>query len=347
MSADRDPLDLDAYDYDLPSDRIADRPAAVRHESRLLILDRALGMREHARFDALPDRLSDRDLLVFNDSRVLPARVHGRKPDTGGRVELLFVEPEAPTRWRVMLRPARSVRPGQRIALEADPTVEIELADRLDEGFAVVQTPIDGEALCREFGEVPLPPYLRRAADADDRERYQTVYARTDRAASVAAPTAGLHFSPELLARLDARGVERATLTLDVGPGTFLPIKTSSLSDHRMHRERFEVGADAVDAIHRCRDRGGRVIAVGTTTVRALESLERLEPGPKSTDLFIRPGHEFRWVDELITNFHLPRSTLVVLVAALAGREAVLEAYRDARDRGYRFYSYGDAMWIR
>lgn len=344
-----DPLDLEAYDYDLPPDRIADRPSNVRHESRLLVLERDRERREHRRFDDIAELLGDRDLLVFNDSRVLPARIHARKVETGGRVELLFVEPEADerTRWRAMARPAKGLRPGLVLALESDATVQLRVEAEHGEGFVTVRAPYDGEALCRDHGEIPLPPYIRRAADERDRDRYQTVYARSDRAGSVAAPTAGLHFSPELLERVDARGVERTTLTLDVGPGTFLPIKATSLAEHRMHHERFELRPETVDAISRCRARGGRLVAVGTTTVRALESLERLEPGPKSTNLFIRPGHRFRWVDELITNFHLPKSTLVVLVAALAGREPILAAYREAVEQGYRFYSYGDAMWIR
>lgn len=343
-----EPLDLEAYDYHLPPDRIADRPSPVRHESRLLVLNRDTGQREHHRFDAIADLVGERDLLVFNDSRVLPARLRTRKAETGGRVELLFVEPAGQSdRWRALARPAKGLAPGLALALEAAPDVVLRVVDAPGEGFVTVQTPQDGEQLCRDYGEMPLPPYIRRVADELDRERYQTVYARKDRAGSVAAPTAGLHFSEEVFARLDARGVERATLTLDVGPGTFVPIKTSSLADHRMHFERFELRPETVEAIERCRARGGRVIAVGTTTVRALESLPELEPGPKSTDLFIRPGHRFRWVDQLITNFHLPKSTLVVLVSALAGREPILEAYREAVDRGYRFYSYGDAMWIR
>lgn len=357
MNAESDLLDLEAYDYALPPDRIADRPSAVRHQSRLLELNRATGHREHLSFEQLADRLGDRDLLVFNDSRVLPARVWGRKADTAGRVELLFVEPvgaeaeaePSPTsdRWLAMARPARSLRQGQAIALDGDPTVQVRVERALGDGFVEVSAPMSGEELCRRFGEIPLPPYIDRAADDDDRERYQTVYARRDRAGSVAAPTAGLHFSAELLARIDARGVERATLTLDVGPGTFLPIKSDRIDAHRMHHERFELRAETIDAIERCRARGGRVIAVGTTTVRALESLPELRAGSHSTDLFIRPGHTFRWVDELITNFHLPKSTLVVLVSALASRELILETYAEAVAAGYRFYSYGDAMWIR
>lgn len=349
VNAASEPLDLEAYDYDLPPDRIADRPSRVRHESRLLTLDRATGARGHHRFDALVELLDHRDLLVFNDSRVLPARLFARKAETGGRVELLFVEPEAgcPTRWRALARPAKGLKPGLQLALESDASVELRVDAAHGDGFVTVQTPYDGEVLCREHGDIPLPPYIRRLADEIDRDRYQTVYARSDRSGSVAAPTAGLHFSEDLLARIDARGVERTTLTLDVGPGTFLPIKSTSIDHHEMHRERFELRAETVDAISRCRARGGRVVAVSTTTVRALESLEHLEPGSQSTDLFIRPGHRFRWVDQLITNFHLPKSTLVVLVAALAGREPILAAYRDAVERGYRFYSYGDAMWIR
>lgn len=342
-----DTLDLDAFDYLLPPDRVADRPVPVRHESRLMVLDRARGAREHRRFDEVSELLSPNDLLVFNDSRVLPARLRTRKVDTGGRVELLLVEPLTPTRWRALARPARTLHSELSLALERDPTVQLRVVERQDEGFVVVDCPVQGEALCREHGEIPLPPYMGRGADDEDRERYQTVYARSDRSSSVAAPTAGLHFSESLLARLDERGVERATLTLDVGPGTFLPIKSSSIADHRMHEERFEITEPTIEAIERCRARNGRVVAVGTTTVRALESLEALRAGAHATRLFIRPGHRFRWVDELITNFHLPRSTLLILVSALAGRGPILAAYEEAVAAGYRFYSYGDAMWIR
>ncbi len=341
--------ELDDFDYLLPPEQIARRPAPARDESRLMVVDRELDTppRDHG-FGDLIDMIDPRDLLVFNDTRVLPARLPARKVETGGRVEVLLVEPRTgPTHWLAMVRSSKGVRLDTRLQLEGRPELELRVVSVEGEGFVELEMPTDGAELARELGEVPLPPYLGRPADDADRERYQTVYARSDRAASVAAPTAGLHFTTDLLERLRSRGVSQAKLTLDVGPGTFLPVKAASLAEHRMHVEQFELPASTVEAIHACRARGGRVVAVGTTTVRVLESQDELVPGSGSTGLFIRPGHTFRWVDQMITNFHLPRSTLLVLVSAFAGRTRMLSAYQRAVERGYRFYSYGDAMWIR
>ncbi|NJK88640.1 MAG: tRNA preQ1(34) S-adenosylmethionine ribosyltransferase-isomerase QueA [Myxococcales bacterium] len=349
MSIPDDEHSLGAYDFHLPPSLIADRPADVRHRSRLMIVDRSADDIAHRHFEDLVDELTSRDLLVFNDSRVLAARLHLAKKDTGGKVEALLVEAsdESGLLWRAMARPQRSLSSGMSLVVPSDPSVVVTIESVEKDGFVILRLPVPGQQLSERFGSVPLPPYIDREPDELDADRYQTVYARRDRAGSVAAPTAGLHFSQDLLQRIDARGVPRAHVTLDVGPGTFLPIKVSDMREHTMHAERFDLPAATISAIRETKASGGRVIAVGTTTTRVLESFEDLTPGPGTTSLFIRVGHRFRWVDSLITNFHLPKSTLLVLVSALAGQERILRAYREAVHRGYRFYSYGDAMWIR
>lgn len=353
---------LSDFDFELPDAQIARHPTSRRDESRLLHLD-AAGGRAHRRFSELPSLLRPGDLLVVNDSAVLPARLLAKKADSGGRVEILLVEPwaegpvheDAPTRatkmvsagerWLAMLGASKRPRVGQSIVLAGGEAVDV-LEDR-GEGFYVLQLPGPAEALTARYGELPLPPYLGRAAEPSDKERYQTVYANPTKVGSVAAPTAGLHFTSRLLCHLAEGGVERVAITLHVGPGTFLPVRTDRVEDHRMHRERFEISQEAAEAIERARRVGRRVIAVGTTSVRVLESFQgTIEPGWGSTDLFIKPGHPFRSVDAMITNFHLPRSTLIMLVCAFAGRERVLEAYREAVHLGYRFFSYGDAMLV-
>ncbi len=339
---------LSDFDYELPERLVAQEPVTPRDASRLLVL-RPRGEPEDRRFAELDALLSPGDLLVLNDTKVIPARLVGRK-ETGGRAELLLCEPlEGPAgrRWRVMGQSSKPIREDS--VLSFDGLAARVLAAEGD-GFYVVDLDCGGadlESALERAGRVPLPPYVRREPDEIDRERYQTIWARAP--GSAAAPTAGLHFTKDLLARLDARGVRRTTLTLHVGPGTFLPVRTESVEEHHMHPERYEV-PDAVAAeIEACRARRGRVVAVGTTTVRALESAVRggtITPGCGSTTLFIRPGHEFRAVDALVTNFHLPRSTLLMLVAAFGGRERVLSAYRLAVSRGYRFFSYGDATLL-
>lgn len=342
-------MKLSDFDFALPEDRIAQAPVSPRDASRLLVLPRAGGPLEHRIFRDLPALLSPGDLLVLNDARVIPARLVGKK-ETGGRAELLLTEPLAGprgARWRAMGQSSKALRPGARLAFDGLSAV-VEAAE--GEGFYTVVFDREGpdfEAALARAGTMPLPPYIHRAAEAADAERYQTVFARVP--GSAAAPTAGLHFTPELLARLDALGVRRTTVTLHVGPGTFLPVRTDDPDAHVMHAERFEVSPDAARAFADVRARGGRVVAVGTTSVRVLEaSIEagRLRVGEGRTQLFIRPGHVFRAVDALITNFHLPRSTLLMLVAAFGGRERVLAAYEEAVRGGYRFFSYGDAMYL-
>jgi S-adenosylmethionine:tRNA ribosyltransferase-isomerase len=339
------------FDYHLPPDLIALRPPAHRDGGRLLVLDPSSGGVNHAAIADLPNLLPPDALLVANDTRVIPARLHGRRP-TGGRVEVLLVEPQNGDRgscsWTCLARANRPFRPGDRIDLAG---LDAEVAERGERGELTLTFDGDAEAVRRhldERGEVPLPPYIRREPIAEDRLRYQTVYSRHE--GSVAAPTAGLHFTDELIERIRAAGCEFVFVTLHVGPGTFRPIASERLDEHRMDAERYHVPAATAEAIVRAREQGREVIAVGTTVVRCLESCGResggIAAGEGSTDLFIAPGFEFRVIDGLLTNFHLPRSTLLCLVSALAGRERILEAYAAAVRERYRFYSYGDAMLI-
>jgi S-adenosylmethionine:tRNA ribosyltransferase-isomerase len=332
-------VDVADFDYELPEELIAQAPLPERDASRLLVLPRAEGEIQHRTVRELPALLAPGDLLVANDARVIPARLRGRKQGTGGKVELLLVEPLGGADWLALGQSGNPLRAGQRVEILGSP---VEIVQVREGGELVVRLPIEGDALWRfldEAGELPLPPYIRHAPGAQDRERYQTVYAR-ERGA-VAAPTAGLHFTPALIGALRERGVGLAFVTLHVGPGTFLPVRAQRTEDHRMHRERFAVPAGTAQAIQAAR----RVIAVGTTALRTLEASGG-RPGEGSTDLFITPGYQFRTVDGLFTNFHLPRSTLLMLVAALAGLARIKDAYREAVARRYRFFSYGDAMLI-
>jgi S-adenosylmethionine:tRNA ribosyltransferase-isomerase len=347
-------VNVSDFDYELAPERIAQRPADRRDGSRLLRLGRTAGAASHHRFDELAGLLRPGDLLVFNDTRVLSARLVGRKA-TGGRVELLLLEPlpdaASAADWRALLRAARKPAPGARLSFDGG--LAAVVLDREGDTWRVrleVERGSLVEALDRA-GELPLPPYIERPAgraSAEDRVRYQTVFAREPGA--VAAPTAGLHFTPELLERLSRAGIEQAFLTLHVGAGSFLPLRGPTVGDEALPGERFEVPAAVAAAVAAARERGGRVVAVGTTVVRALETSAaedgRVRPGRGRCTLFIRPGYRFRAIDGLITNFHLPRTTLLMLVCALAGRERVLAAYDAARAAGYRFYSYGDAMLV-
>jgi S-adenosylmethionine:tRNA ribosyltransferase-isomerase len=342
-------MQVSDFDYQLPEALIAQAPVTPRDASRLLVLPPGGGV-EHRAFTDLPDLLREGDLLVFNDTRVIPARLLGVKEGTGGKVEMLLVDPlggDLPRRWRAIGKAGKPIREGARLVF-GDLTAVVEAVE--GEGFyrlCLDREGADLEAALATAGRLPLPPYIRRDPDAEDAERYQTVFAR--RPGSAAAPTAGLHFTPGVLARLEARGVRRTEVTLHVGPGTFLPIRGDTLEGHKMHEERYEVPAAAVEAFEACRARGGRVVAVGTTAVRTLESAfrgGRLQAGAGRTALFIKPGHAFGAVDLLVTNFHLPRSTLLMLVCALGGRDRVLAAYAEAISCRYRFFSYGDAMLL-
>ena len=343
-------MDLSELDYDLPAELIAQTPAPSRDASRLLVVDRARGGFEDHVFAELPDLLRPGDCLVVNNSRVIPARVLAR--DAGGRaVELLFVEPLDPRRWRALTRPGRRCRVGVELVVGDAPASRLRIVGVDTDGPRVVER-LDGtvEDLMRDHGVPPLPPYIERfsAPTAEDLERYQTVYARPP--GSVAAPTAGLHFTPRVLDALRRRGVEIHELTLHVGPGTFRPIKTEKLEDHVLPPERVLVPPSVADGVNRARADGRRVVAVGTTTARALESAAgpdgRVRPLDGAARIYVTPGYAFRAVDALVTNFHLPRSSLLVLVAAFAGRELVLKSYGHAVRAGYRFYSYGDATLI-
>ena len=351
---------LSLYSYDLPPELIAAQPLPERDASRLLVLRRPTGEIAHRAFRDLPDLLRPHDLLVLNETKVVPARLVGTRSRTGGKWEGLFLGVDESGRWRLIGQTRGKLQPGESITLQAsDPGaaisdqpehLELTLISKSEEGEwkAAAGSEHSTMALLDRFGSVPLPPYIERETPSDlDRTRYQTTYARTPGA--VAAPTAGLHFTPEVFARCNERGVNRAFVTLHVGLGTFRPVTAERLSDHVMHQEWCDLPQQTVEAIAAAKAKGGRIIAIGTTTVRTLESVAArgpLQPFRGETDLFIRPPYEFRVVDAMVTNFHLPKSTLLVLLSAFAGREAVLNAYAAAIAKRYRFYSYGDAMLI-
>ncbi|HEY7358891.1 MAG TPA: tRNA preQ1(34) S-adenosylmethionine ribosyltransferase-isomerase QueA [Ktedonobacterales bacterium] len=342
------------FDYDLPPELIAQTPIEPRDASRLLVVKRATGELAHCHFRDIGAYLRPGDLLVANRSRVIPARLAGRKADTGGAVEALLLarRPDlGPVYWEALVRPGRRIREGQELRFERGQSeLSASVVARTEAGGRILRfaPPASGEpldAVLAQLGTVPLPPYIR--APLANPERYQTVYSREP--GSAAAPTAGLHFTPELLARLEARGVETAYVLLHVGLDTFRPVEEDDPRDHKMHSEAFELNEQAAAQINAARARGGRIIAVGTTSVRVLESLPdaaQVEPAQGRTALFITPGHRFRLVDALITNFHLPRSSLLMLVSAFAGDEVMRRAYAEAIARRYRFFSFGDAMLI-
>ena len=335
------------FDYELPSELIAQTPAEPRDASRLLVLDRATGRRSHGHFRDIGSFLHEGDLLVLNDSRVLTARLTGVRVPTGGGVEALLVREREPGLWEAMLRPGKRMRPGQQICFEGHgEQIMARVVDWLDDGICLLR--FEDESEPDRIGAVPLPPYIH--ALLDDPERYQTVYAREK--GSAAAPTAGFHFTPALFDELRASGVETVFLTLHIGPGTFRPVHVEDAHRHPMHAEFYRLNETAAGALNGARREGRRIIAVGTTSVRVLEQVGQqsvggdVQAGEGWTRLLILPGYQFRLVDGLITNFHLPRSTLMMLISALAGRELVLEAYAEAVSLRYRFYSFGDAMLI-
>lgn len=351
-------MNLSDFDYELPPDLIAQHPTEQRDAARLLVHEVARDQTELAHVAELDCWLRRGDLLVLNDTRVLPARLRATRP-SGGAVELLFAEPRADGTWCAMVRPAKKPKPGE-VLTAGKGALRVRMLARIadDDGqpgaLWEVALESDGgesvEALLEAHGELPLPPYIERgeAGEVEDRERYQTVYARE--LGAVAAPTAGLHFTEALLERLAALGIKSTTVTLHVGMGTFLSVAVDDLDQHHMHSERYALSERAVREVEACRERGGRVIAVGTTSVRVLEACAavdgRLQAGSGSTRLFIRPGYEFRVVDGLLTNFHLPKSTLLMLVSAFAGAERVRALYARAMAERLRFYSYGDAMLL-
>ena len=347
------------FHFDLPAELIAQTPLPERSASRLLNVDGRRGSLSHLSFRDLPGLLTNKDLLVFNNTRVLPARLFGQK-QTGGRVELLIERLLGDGNALAHVRASKSPREGTLLLIMPDDESDVsELTVRVAgrQGSLFVLAPESGSIkdMMRRFGHMPLPPYIEREDTPEDRERYQTLYGRRDGA--VAAPTAGLHFDQTLLDQLDAAGIRRAEVTLHVGAGTFQPVRVENIADHSMHSEYVEVDQACVDAVRACRERGGRVVAIGTTAVRSLESAavrqsnpadgdRWIEPFHGDTDIFLYPGCDFKVVDAMVTNFHLPESTLIMLVSAFAGIETIRHAYQTAIDNRYRFFSYGDAMFL-
>jgi S-adenosylmethionine:tRNA ribosyltransferase-isomerase len=347
-------MKTEKLDYDLPSELIAQHPVVKRTDSRLLVLQRMGGDIIDSRFERLGDFLSPGDCLILNNTKVLPARFFARRV-TGGQIEGLFLIENSPCVWDVMLKGSRKLRAGDILHLKdrnRNDFCRAGLLEKAEQGRCLlkVQTDADAQSVLEIIGFPPLPPYIKRDDDPalakEDRLRYQTVYARVNGA--VAAPTAGLHFTKRLIEQLQHQGIDFAYITLHVGTGTFKPVTTENLEEHQIHAETFAIDADNARKINAAKDRGGRIIAVGTTSTRTLESLSgpRVEAATGTTNLFITPGYKFKFIDAMITNFHLPKTTLLALVAAFAGLENTLAAYRHAIEQRYRFYSYGDAMMI-
>lgn len=340
-----------SYDYELPKELIAQDPAEPRDSARLLVVDRKNGACEHRRFSDIYEYLREGDLLLLNDTRVLPARISGVKKGGAARVEIFCLRPivEGGNAWTALVRPGRKLPEGSLVCLGGE--VDVVIGDRLKDGLRLVTFPEDADAfeLIHRFGETPLPHYITK--NTVDPERYQTVYANPEKENSVAAPTAGLHFTKQLLRRLKRQGVGHAYVTLQVGLGTFRPVKPEDISEHIMHSEFCEIPRETARKINETKRRNGRVIAVGTTVVRTIESFAEacggIKPGTLDTRLFITPGFSFQIIDALITNFHLPKSTLLMLVTAFGGYDRIMTAYKEAVKREYRFFSFGDAMFIR
>lgn len=335
------------FTYDLPEELIAQTPLEPRDSSRLMVADRQTGMVSHRTFRDIADFLHPGDLLVVNNSRVIPARLYGRREQTGAAIEFLLLEQRASDQWEIICKPAKKAKPGA-VFVFGDGLLKAEVLEILDDGKRLVQMVCDGpifEAL-DQIGQMPLPPYITEKLE--DKERYQTVYSETN--GSAAAPTAGLHFTPELIKQIEAKGIGIARVTLHVGLGTFRPVKVDEITEHKMHSEHYVMPRETAERINETKHRGGRVIAVGTTSCRTLESVFSLYGKAKecsgATDIFIYPGYEFKCIDGLITNFHLPESTLIMLVSAFMGYDNTLNAYHTAVKERYRFFSFGDAMAI-
>lgn len=335
------------YYYDLPQELIAQDPLEDRSSSRLMFLDKKTGELSHHSFKDVIDFLNPGDCLVLNNTKVIPARLIGHKEETGGTVEVLLLKRKENDQWETLVKPGKKARPGAKIVF-GDGLLKAEVLDVLEEGNRLIQFTYDGifEEVLDKLGEMPLPPYITHKLQ--DKNRYQTVYAKYE--GSAAAPTAGLHFTPELLSQIEKKGIRLAYVTLHVGLGTFRPVKEENLTNHHMHSEFYQVTKEAADIINQTKEAGGRVICVGTTSCRTIESAAgadgKVVPGSDNTEIFIYPGYQFKVLDGLITNFHLPESTLIMLVSALAGRERVLHAYETAVENKYRFFSFGDAMII-
>lgn len=344
-------MKLDLFDYHLPAESIAQKPLAKRDASRMLVLDRKTGRVEHSYVRDLAQWLLPGDLMVVNQSKVIPARLYAVKQDTGARLEIFLLRPafnEPPNEWEVLIHPAKRIKGV--VVLNLEPKGEVAVLESLGEGHFLVRFNKTGnfKKFLNQYGHIPLPPYIKRKDEKADRERYQTIFAKKD--GSVAAPTAGLHFTPALLDNLKKHGISQAASVLHVGLGTFLPVDADDIANHIMHPERVEISPSLSKAVQSAKARHGRVVAIGTTVVRALESSAQdggwVQPGSFETRIFITPGYNFKTVDALFTNFHQPKSTLLMLVSAFAGRERILAAYQEALKEGYRFLSYGDAMLI-
>ncbi|HEM3560741.1 TPA: tRNA preQ1(34) S-adenosylmethionine ribosyltransferase-isomerase QueA [Streptococcus suis] len=336
------------FDFDLPEELIAQVPLEKRDSSKLLILDREQHSMVDSHFDHIIDQLHPGDALVMNNTRVLPARLYGYKPETNGHVELLLLKNTQGDQWEVLAKPAKRLKVGTTVAF-GDGRLTATIVEELEHGGRIVEFTYDGIFLevLESLGEMPLPPYIHEKLE--DRERYQTVYAKEN--GSAAAPTAGLHFTQELLEKIEAKGVKLVYLTLHVGLGTFRPVSVENVDEHEMHSEFYNLTAEAAQTLNQVKENGGRIVAVGTTSIRTLETIGNkfdghLEADSGWTNIFIKPGYAFRIVDAFSTNFHLPKSTLVMLVSAFAGREFTLEAYKHAVEERYRFFSFGDAMFI-
>lgn len=339
-------MDLKDYYYDLPQEYIAQTPLRQRDSSKLLMLNKETGEIKHEIFHNIINYLNKGDCLVLNDSRVLPARLLGVREDTGSPMEFLLLSRKEQDIWEVIVRPGKRAKPGRRFVFGNE--LHAEVLDIVNDGNRLVRFEYEGlfENVLDRLGEMPLPPYITEKLQ--DRERYQTVYSKHD--GSAAAPTAGLHFTKELLAEIEKKGVNIAYVTLHVGLGTFRPVKVEKIEEHKMHSEFYELDAKNAEIINNTRKNGGKIIAVGTTSTRTLETIAKqdgsVEPSTGWTDIFIYPPYKFKAVDKLITNFHLPESTLLMLVSSLAGRENILNAYKNAIENDYRFFSFGDAMFI-
>lgn len=347
-------MNIEEFDYELPKELIAQTPMEQRDECRLMVLNRAEGTIEHKHFYDVLDYLKPGDCLVMNDSKVIPARIFGVKEKTGAHIEFLLSKRIEGDRWETLVRPGRRLKPGDKVDF-GDGKLEAEILEYGKDGTRIVEFHYDGIFMERleELGSMPLPPYIERPSDEEDKDMYQTVYAHYD--GSVAAPTAGLHFTKELLKKAQDKGVKLAYVTLHVGIGTFRPVKCENIEDHHMHFEEYFVQPETAETINQTIREGGRIISVGTTSTRTLESAAYLDEasgkylvrsGHGNTGIFIYPGYEWKIVDALITNFHLPKSTLIMLVSSLYSREKILEAYNEAVKEKYRFFSYGDAMFI-
>ena len=341
-------MKLTDFDYDLPPDRIAQVPLQHRDASRLMIVDRSTRELKHTYFSKIGDYLPDSSLLVLNDTKVIPARLIGNKVETGGRIELLLIEEKEQGTWEVLAKPRRSLNVGTRMEF-GEVKLKGEVVAKPEEGNCIVHFTYEGvfSEILAEVGMMPLPPYIRRSPNPDDKLRYQSVYASTEGA--IAAPTAGLHFTQELLEKLRCNGIESAMLTLHVGIGTFQPVKVDDIESHKMHAEYIHIAETEADKIRKAREAGKTVVAIGTTVVRALETAGAegiVRPYTGHSELFIYPGYQFKVVDAIVTNFHLPKSTLLMLVSAFADIQLVQQAYKEALLHDYRFFSYGDAMVI-